>query len=237
MKKYKVFLKIWFVLYIIFTVVTLFNIDISSLFYKVVSGLNITFSSLTSIILFSYVGIKGNDKIAKFGILSFILCKVIFLLNTFGIVGISTFTASTFFERFIASLYNLLLHCSYLAEILALFYLINSDKINKYKSIVIKCMFFYMFINFFLNLGLVERLIFSNNLSIYYKFLMCINKALLILYSIIDVGKYAVIVFYLTDSAYAASSIPSSSSVVTNNVISNDNINQTHVNDVNSTKN
>lgn len=134
--KSKLILKIWFILFTILFISKLLNTLNDSLLPNL-SKISVNYLNIPSVILFAYVLDRGEEKIAKFGIISAIIYLIIGIMTSFKVINIlnsTSFVINVFSLLKIVSTYILLLF-----EFLALFSLMptNSNIVDKAKKIAI----------------------------------------------------------------------------------------------------
>ncbi len=188
---YKKILKIWFVVYAILAAFRIINIFDNTIL-KSIFSIGTYSLSITSLILFVFVGNRGEDKLAKYGIITLI----VYFLLTVGYktsiydLGLSTYVDVGFKNKFFTIMYYACGNIITIFEYMAIFSLIkDNEKTEKYKAISIVALVIFTIID-------LKNDIFPKNPSAF------INKMALCLQCISTFAKYAAIVFCLTDDKY-----------------------------------
>lgn len=178
-------LKLWLILFVIFTLFKIINTFDKTILTNVFSiG---TFPlEMTSMILFFYVYSKGEKQIAKIGIISIIVFFIMNVLYNFNLFTFVLMDDSTIIDKIFSFVYYGSSGCITLFNYLALFSLIktNDEKVIKLKQISIICIAIFLIINLIINLVASVRNNFIQNIA------YSID-------SIASCAEYTVIVLYL----------------------------------------
>ena len=215
---YKKILKIWLILYLIFTVFKIINTFDDSLL-KSVFSIGTYPLQITSIILFVFVASRGEEKISKYGIISVIVFFAFYVLYKLSVYDLGVSSLVSFPSRICSIIYYTSNNCISILEYMAIFSLIKgNDKIEKYKKVALACIVGFALIN------LINNLIPSTKGDFLTNIRYCLDY-------ISTLAKYAAIIFYLTDEGYIPKLFTNDNSIVKessqNSMNENQNIQQT----------
>ena len=190
-EKYKQILKIWL---IVFAVATLFKIvnTIDGSFLKSVFVLGFAPIEITSLILFVFVGNRGEEKIARYGIISILVYFVLYALYKWSVYDLTVLTSGSFMDKLLTAIYYASGSCITIFEYLAIFSFIKNynDKIEKLKMGALICIISYTVLTFIAYLFISDSILLSDIRS-------CVGY-------VGALAKYAAIIFCLIDDNYVS---------------------------------
>ena len=188
---YKKILKIWLIVYVVFMAFRIINIFDDSIFKNVFS-MGVYALNISSLILFVFVGNRGEDKIAKYGIIALIVYFVLTLgykINIYDL-GLSTYVDVGFKNKFFSILYYTNVDVITILEYMAILSLIKSnEKTEKFEALAIVVLVILAAID-------LKNNIFGSTPGDF------MRKIILCLEYISPLAKYAAIIFCLIDDNY-----------------------------------
>ena len=188
---YKKILKIWLIVYVVFMAFRMINIFDDSIFKNVFS-MGVYALNISSLILFVFVGNRGEDKIAKYGIIALIVYFVLTLGYKTNIydLGLSTYVDVGFKNKFFSILYYTNVDVITILEYMAILSLIKSnEKTEKFEALAIVVLVILAAID-------LKNNIFGSTPGDF------MRKIILCLEYISPFAKYAAIIFCLVDDNY-----------------------------------